>query len=183
MSRRTAAAGPLLILLGGPAGAGKSTLALAWCEKRERAAHIDLDEIRQMIVGGFADPQQSGPVQAAQFGMAARQCVLLAQNFLKDGFDAVIESVFTPDEYQATWKPLLDDLNPVLVILLPDLATTLGRATRREKDVLVSHTRSQHAASLKWPQRNRLDTAGQTIGESRQALHDRIADLRLNQEN
>ena len=46
-----------LVLFGGPAGSGKSTLAKAWCATRERSAHIQLDEIRSLILAGYADPQ------------------------------------------------------------------------------------------------------------------------------
>ncbi len=179
MSERDPTAGPHLVLLGGPAGAGKSTVAQAWCGNRSRAAHIDLDDVRRKVVGGFADPQQPGPEQTAQFELAARQCAALARNFLQDGFDAVIESVFQPDEYQLTWKPLLEGLNPVLVVLLPDLAAVLGRSSNRKKNVLGEHTRSQHAACLEWPEQNRLDTTGQSIDESRQALDDRVFSLRV----
>lgn len=48
----------LLVLFGGPAGAGKSTPARAWCAAQARAVHIGLDRVREMIVGGRADPQQ-----------------------------------------------------------------------------------------------------------------------------
>lgn len=179
MSARNSRPGPLVVLLGGPAGAGKSSLAQAWCATRARASRIDLDELRQMVVGGFANPQQSGFKQTAQFDLAARQCASLARNFVQDSFDAVIESVFQPNEYQLTWEPLLRDLNLVLVVLLPDLATTLGRSSNRKKNVLDKHIRSQHAACLKWPEQNRLDTTGQSVDESRQALDDRISSLRV----
>jgi hypothetical protein len=98
---------------------------------------------------------------------------------VQDGFDAVIESVFQPDEYQLTWKPQLEGLNPVLIVLLPDLATVLGRSTNRKKNVLGGHTRSQHAACLEWPEQNRLDTTGQSIHESLQGLDDRVSSLRV----
>ena len=179
MSAPTTAANPFLVLLGGPAGSGKSTLALAWCEQRGRAAHIDLDEVRRMVVGGFADPQQSGAEQIAQFELAARQCVSLARNFGLDGFDVVIEATFLPDEYRLSWEPLLTELDPILVVLMPDLNAALGRSSVRRKNVLEKHTRTQHAACLGWPEQNRLDTTGQTIDESRQALDGRISDLRL----
>ena len=54
----------ILLLLGGPAGAGKSTIAQAWCAAQARAAHIELDEVRHLIVAGRADPQQPGSLQS-----------------------------------------------------------------------------------------------------------------------
>ena len=45
----------VLLLVGGPAGAGKSTVATAWCHTRQRAVRIDLDEVRDLIIAGQAD--------------------------------------------------------------------------------------------------------------------------------
>ncbi len=177
MTARTLQSDPLLVLLGGPAGSGKSTLAQAWCENRTRSAHIDLDKVRHMIAGGFADPQIEGTEQSAQFELAAKQCSSLARNFLQDGFDTVVESVFQPDEYQATWNSLLEGLNPIIIVLLPDLETALQRSTFRTKDVLEIHTRTQHASCSTWPQENRLDTTGHSLAESLRAFDAKICSL------
>ena len=57
-----------MVLFTGPAGAGKSTLTGAWCATRLRAAHIELDKVRHLIVSGLTDPQVPGPLQAEQYG-------------------------------------------------------------------------------------------------------------------
>src|SRR5438132_6373942 len=67
----------LLVLFGGPAGAGKSTLAAAWCATRQRAVHIELDEVRHLIVAGRADPQQPGELAAEQYDLAVAGCLAL----------------------------------------------------------------------------------------------------------
>lgn len=51
-ARQISRALPMLLLVGGPAGAGKSTLARAWCAAPARAAHVQLDEVRHLIVAG-----------------------------------------------------------------------------------------------------------------------------------
>ena len=131
-----------------------------------QAAHVDLDTVRQMIVGGFADPQQPGEPQRVQFELAAKQCVSLARNFVSSGIDAVIESTFLPDEFRGTWEPLLEGLSPIVVILLPDLDTALARSRARQKSVMEEHTRAQHAACLQWAEENTLNTAGQSPEKS-----------------
>jgi len=74
MSKETGA----LVLFGGSAGVGKSTLARAWCSRRRRAVHIQLDQVREMIVRGWSDPQVSGPVQSEQYELLVRACCALA---------------------------------------------------------------------------------------------------------
>jgi len=55
----------IVLLLAGPAGAGKSTLARAWCHTRLVAAHVQLDTVRDLLVQGLVDPRAVGePGQA-----------------------------------------------------------------------------------------------------------------------
>ena len=67
-----------IVLLGGPAGAGKSTLAAAWCATRLRAVHIELDAVRNLIVSGGVDPQGDSPLADEQYSLCAFACCRLA---------------------------------------------------------------------------------------------------------
>jgi predicted kinase len=69
----------IVVLLGGPAGAGKSTLARAWCATRAQAAHVELEEIRHLIISGRADPQGPGELQAAQYQLGVEATCALAR--------------------------------------------------------------------------------------------------------
>lgn len=50
-----------MVMFTGPAGAGKSTLARAWCATRPRAVDVELDEMRHLIVSCLADPGRDVP--------------------------------------------------------------------------------------------------------------------------
>lgn len=154
------------MLFGGPAGAGKSTLAAAWCATRPQAVHLQLDGVRALIVSGRADPQQPGPLQGEQYGLSAAACCALARTFLAGGYDVAIDDVFEPEAFRACWQPLLADLTPRLVVVLPSLEETLRRSAARTKRVQERHTRAQHAASLGWPAARRVDTTGLSVAES-----------------
>ena len=164
----------LLVLFGGPAGAGKSTLARAWCATRARAAHVALDRVREMIVGGLGDPQQPNELQSRQYQLSVRACAALARVFLDAGYDVALDEVFPPDAFARLWRPLLGDLEWRLVVILPSLEETLRRSRGREKRVLERHTRDQHAASLLWPEELRIDTGGLTVEESLAEVHLRL---------
>lgn len=157
---------PVVLLLGGPAGAGKSTLARAWCAARECAAHIELDEVRHLIVAGFADPQQPGAVQSGQYAVSVRACCALARAFLEGGYDVVVDDVLEPAAFDAFWRPQLAGLDWRVAIVLPALEQVLERSRRREKRVLEEHSRTQHAACAAWPPQYRIDTTGFSIEES-----------------
>jgi predicted kinase len=159
-----------LVLLGGPAGAGKSTLAAAWCGTRERAVLIELDEIRDLIVAGRADPQVQNATQAEQYEHSVLACVALARVFVATGYDTVITDPFDPPAYARYWCTALEGVHHDIVIVLPSLEETLARSRGRAKRVLEVHTRNQHAAAQGWPEEQRIDTTGLSIADSLAAL-------------
>ena len=156
----------MLILFGGPAGAGKSTLARAWCATRPRAAHVELDEVRDLIVAGRADPQQPGSLQGEQYALSVRACCALARVFLADGYDVAVDDVLEPAAFDRYWRPLLDGLDWRVLVLLPTLEEVLRRSHARPKRVLEQHSRAQHAACAAWPAQQRVDTTGLTPAQS-----------------
>jgi predicted kinase len=156
----------LLVLFGGPAGAGKSTLARAWCATRSRSVQIELDAVRELIVAGRADPQQPGPLQSDQYVLSASACLALARVFLEAGYDVALDDALPPNAFEAHWRPRLRGIEWRLVIVLPTLAETLARSAGRTKRVRETHTRNQHAASYGWSESCRIDTTGLTVEES-----------------
>ena len=72
-----------MVMFTGPAGAGKSTLARAWCATRSLTVNVQLDEVRHLIASGLADPQMPGPLQAGQYDTSAAACCALMREFVK----------------------------------------------------------------------------------------------------
>jgi predicted kinase len=155
-----------LVLFGGPAGAGKSTLARACCATRERAVHVELDAVRELIVAGRADPQHPNPLQAEQYVVSVDATCALARAFLAGGYDVAVDDTLEPAPFEAYWQPRIERLIWKVVIILPSLDETLARSAGRAKRVLEAHTRAQHTASLGWATRYRVDTTGRTPEES-----------------
>ncbi|SDD92805.1 nucleoside/nucleotide kinase family protein [Auraticoccus monumenti] len=83
-----------LILSGGPA-AGKSTCGRTLALERARAAFIDADDVRQLVVAGDAT-LWSGPEGSAQLLLSAHNVSALGRSFTRAGFDVVIADFLTP---------------------------------------------------------------------------------------
>jgi predicted kinase len=161
----------VLLLIGGPAGVGKSTLAKLWCGSRDRAVHIELDEVRGMIASGLADPQGAKTrLQAEQYALAVEASVALARVFLSAGYDVVIDDTLEPAAYSRYWRPLLTDEPHGIVILTAGLDETLGRSGARAKAVLEIHTEQQHASVSGWDRAVILDTSRQIPAQSLRSL-------------
>ena len=158
----------MIVLFGGAAGVGKTTIARLWCQSRIRSVHIQLDEVRNLIVSGLADPQVQTVEQRAQYVHSVDACAALARSFASDGYDVALDDVFEPQPTHELWLPQLRGLDIRLVILHPPLEVALSRMTSRKKQVSEYNIRSQHVSMNNWPLSHRIDsgklTPAQTLG-------------------
>jgi AAA domain-containing protein len=159
----------------GPAGAGKSTLARAWCATRRRAVHVELDEVRHLIVSGLADPQTTGPVQAEQYDASVAACCALVREFVTRDYDVAVDDAVDPEGFERHWLPRLGSIEYSVVVVHPSLKVVLERGAGRSKRVRPGVVRDQHAAASRWPTERTIDTTGQSTEESLEAVHRLIA--------
>ncbi|WP_461007255.1 AAA family ATPase [Streptomyces capparidis] len=126
---------PIAVLLIGPAGAGKTTVARYWADKRPvPTAHISLDDVREWVRSGFADPQSGWNENSeAQYRLARRTCGFAARNFLANGISCIIDDAVFPDRPAVGLGGWKRHVGPGLipVVLLPGLEVVLARNAER----------------------------------------------------
>ncbi|MEU3599240.1 AAA family ATPase [Streptomyces sp. NPDC006798] len=125
----------LAVLLIGPAGAGKTTVARHWATRRRvPTAHISLDDVREWVCSGFADPQTGWNENSeAQYRLARRTCGFAARNFLANGISCILDDAVFPDRPVVGLGGWKRHVGPGLlpVVLLPGLETVLERNAER----------------------------------------------------
>ncbi|MGW3664452.1 Pro-rich N-terminal domain-containing protein [Streptomyces sp. NPDC005141] len=129
------AATTLAILLIGPAGAGKTSVAKYWADhRRVPTAHISLDDVREWVRSGFADPQSGwNDHSEAQYRLARRTCGFAARNFLANGISCILDDAVFPDRPVVGLGGWKRHVGPGLlpVVLLPGLEVVLERNAER----------------------------------------------------
>ena len=125
----------LAVLLIGPAGAGKTTVARYWAQhRRVPTAHISLDDVREWVCSGFADPQSGwNDHSEAQYRLARRTCGFAARNFLANGISCILDDAVFPDRPVVGLGGWKRHVGPGLlpVVLLPGLEVVLERNAER----------------------------------------------------
>ncbi|MET9775173.1 Pro-rich N-terminal domain-containing protein [Streptomyces sp. NPDC006367] len=125
----------LAVLLIGPAGAGKTSVAKYWAEhRRVPTAHISLDDVREWVRSGFADPQTGWNEHSeAQYRLARRTCGFSARNFLANGISCILDDAVFPDRPVVGLGGWKRHVGPGLlpVVLLPGLDVVLERNAER----------------------------------------------------
>ncbi|MFI0738656.1 AAA family ATPase [Streptomyces sp. NPDC021100] len=129
------ATAPVAVLLIGPAGAGKTTAARYWADtRRAPTAHISLDDVREWVRAGFADPQAGWNERSeAQYRLARRTCGFAARNFLANGISCILDDAVFPDRPAVGLGGWKRHIGPGLlpVVLLPGLDVVLERNAER----------------------------------------------------
>ncbi|MEU0203017.1 MULTISPECIES: Pro-rich N-terminal domain-containing protein [unclassified Streptomyces] len=125
----------LAVLLIGPAGAGKTSVAKYWADhRRVPTAHISLDDVREWVRSGFADPQSGwNDNSEAQYRLARRTCGFAARNFLANGISCILDDAVFPDRPVVGLGGWKRHVGPGLlpVVLLPGLDIVLERNAER----------------------------------------------------
>ncbi|WP_077797767.1 Pro-rich N-terminal domain-containing protein [Streptomyces sp. JHA26] len=125
----------LAVLLIGPAGAGKTSVAKYWADhRRVPTAHISLDDVREWVRSGFADPQSGWNENSeAQYRLARRTCGFSARNFLANGISCILDDAVFPDRPVVGLGGWKRHVGPGLlpVVLLPGLDVVLERNAER----------------------------------------------------
>jgi hypothetical protein len=175
-----------VVIVTGPAGVGKSTVARELCLRFDRAAHINVDFLRDMVISGYASPipGESDPTEAEeQIRLGITNAAALARNFSESGMLAVIDDVLeTPGELDTYLDALGPGADLRLVTLLADRTILARRDAQRPHDQQMG-TRSQdlhHIFMTNGETRGiRLDTSHQTPEDSVDIILEQLEDARV----
>ena len=159
-------------LITGIPGSGKTSVSKALAERLPRSAHIEVDRVREMVVGGYVAPGQEPLAESnAQLELGARNAALLSDSLMTKGFTPVVDDVIL--RLQLTqYRKTLSRWPLRLVVLAPTIEVALERDQQRvEKHVaarfsyLDEELRAQMRGLGFW-----LDTSAMDIAETVESI-------------
>lgn len=169
-----------VLLVSGPAGAGKSAAADAWASRQAPyTAHIELDNVREFVRSGLADPRAGWtPETERQYSIARRNCADMARRYVAEGISCVIDDAIFPLWEQvsyAGWRRLLAETPHSLVILLPTYEAVAERNARRDGRRLLAQAMLRTIYDMMLPWRDQrdfpvIDSTSLTITDTAQQM-------------
>ena len=122
-----------IIFITGMAGAGKSTIGRQVARHFPKCLFIQVDELREMMVTGYARPEGGIFLQAAiqQFQMARTTASYMARLYASHGVDVVIDDVCVPSNFVEQYAALFSAPDVNRVLLYPKASVVIDRIRRR----------------------------------------------------
>ena len=121
-----------IIILSGPPGAGKTSVAEALCERFDRMVHIEVDDLRAAVKAGYRRPWETDRQAVEQILLSVRNACAIARESIALRYAVVISDVVTA-EVVPLYRAALEGVGATahLVTLLPALDVNLARDATR----------------------------------------------------
>lgn len=164
---------PFICLITGPAGSGKSSVSKTLAKKFERSAVIEVDKIREIVVGGYVRPWPHTEEVDLQLSLAAQNACDMAVNFIDKGFNVFIDDVVGRkllNQYSEYFK----NKNFKVFLLMPSIESLLKRFDERgnneelrQRTIELHKSFSEKQDKLNW----------QVINSSDQKLEETVDEI------
>ena len=152
---------PILYVITGPAGVGKSTISKQIAGSKIKSVLIEGDDIYHQVVGGYVQAWKEGNHLETFWKI----CLSSIKIYLEDGYNVVFNYIINPGNIEMI-KEEFKDYTVKFIVLMANETTLLLRDKKRPEDcqmnerciVLLNSFKNKHYNS-----KNTLDTTNLSV--------------------
>ena len=134
-----------VLILTGPPGAGKTSVAFALAERFDRMVLVPVDDLRHWVRAGYRHPWTGDAQTAEQLRMATDSAIAVTRNAVGYRYSVIVDDVVIGPDAEAYRAGLAGlDAQVQFVTLLPSLERTLERDTARGAASIPDRVRTLH---------------------------------------
>jgi predicted kinase len=168
-----------VVLISGIPGAGKTTVSKMLAAKLPKAAHISLDQVRKMIVGGYKSPtiMPWDDETKKQYYLSFKNAFVLTENFIAAGYRVIVDDTMHAGDLYQEWNKYFSKFHVLKILLYPSPENALRRNRERsshfvdEKVLLEVYKNFQKYDYSDWLV---IDNGDQTVEETVTAIQTKI---------
>ena len=152
---------PILYVITGPAGVGKSTISKQIAGSKIKSVLIEGDDIYHQVVGGYVQAWKEGNHLETFWKI----CLSSIKIYLEDGYNVVFNYIINPGNIEMI-KEEFKDYTVKFIVLMANETTLLLRDKKRPEDcqmnerciVLLNSFKNKH-----YNKKNTLDTTNLSV--------------------
>lgn len=166
------------VIVTGIPGAGKSTVAHALAAKARLGAHLDIDIIYELIIGGIVFCRDSPAEDWRQLDLARQHVAMLARSSADHGVLPIVDDVIANRRVLDSYMERLPPIR--MIVLAPSLEVVLKRDAERTKHVAEqwAYLAEPMKRDLSWVG-SWLDTSDLDLSTTLALIERRWADTRI----
>jgi len=135
---------PIICIITGPCGCGKTTISKELAKQIDKTAYLEVDVLRHMLGENEADYSAYSKEVKEQIKLSMDNTIAIGKNFIKKGFNVIIDDVLEDTGQIAYYNNGFKGYRLFIFLLLPNKIILENRNRGRKEENMIARALQLH---------------------------------------